>query len=215
MRAFPQKGRWFTSLGRGNMQLLPGVSNTELLVLLTLAPFATTGTAARLGFTGIRTVTRPLFWTGVNAYQEAGDIAAWARGEDMSWQLDVKRRPIATPYMLTGGMFMTGGIPLIIPIPLPYLNFTKTTSSGVGGPGEIPNLHRPPLSMEETGEILSNPSIAVEVPSSPRRSTSKRSRKVVSKCPKGQYWDPQLRMCVRKWTTGEKRAWNRRFAKKG
>ncbi len=89
------------------------------------------------------------------------------------------------------------------------------SSAGGGGPGEIPNLHRPPPSIEEAGEILSNPGIMVEVPSSPRRSTSKRSRKVISKCPKGQYWDPQLRICVRKWTTGEKRAWNRRFAKKG
>lgn len=156
LRAFP-RGAGFRSLGRPNLQLLPYVSNTELLVTLALLPFLATGAAARLGFTGIRLVTRPIFWAGVNAYQEATDIAAWARGEDMSWQLDVKTRPIATPYMLTGGMFITGGIPFIIPIPLPYLNFTRTPSSGGGGPGEIPNIHRPPLTMKETGEILSNP----------------------------------------------------------
>ena len=38
--------------------------------------------------------------------------------------------------------------------------FTPGSSSGGGGPGEIPNLHRPPPSIEETGEILSNPPMA-------------------------------------------------------
>ena len=37
--------------------------------------------------------------------------------------------------------------------------FTPDSSSGVGGPGELPNLHRPPPSIEEAGEILSNPPI--------------------------------------------------------
>jgi len=202
MRAFPQKGRWFTSLGRGNMQLLPGVSNTELLVALSLLPFATTGTAARLGFTGLRLVTRPLFWAGVNVYQEAADLAAWARGEDMSWRWDLKLRPIATPYMLTGGMFMTAGVPLIIPTPFPYLNFRKTPSSGGGGPGGIPNLHRPPLSMKETGEILSDPSLGREVPTSPRRPTSKKAGKRRKSCPPGYRWNG--RRCVKKgWVDSE------------
>jgi hypothetical protein len=155
LRAFPT-GAGFTSLGRGNMQLLPGVSNTELLVILALTPLATTGAAARLGYTGLRLVTRPIFWAGVNAYQEATDIAAWARGEPMSWQLKIKIRPISKLGPLSiPGMY---GIPAI-PVPFPYLDFTKSPSPGVGGPGEIPNLHRPPLSMIETGEILSNPSI--------------------------------------------------------
>lgn len=195
LRAFP-RGAGFSSLGRGNMQLLPYVSNTELLVTLALLPFLVSGAAARLGFMGLRLATRPIFWAGVNAYQEATDIAAWARGEDMSWQVDVKTRPIATPYMLTGGMFMTGGIPLIIPIPLPYLNFTRTPSSGGGGPGEIPNFHHPPLSMKETGEILSNPPIVGEVPSAPRRSTSKKAGKRRKSCPPGYRWNG--RRCVKK-----------------
>ena len=176
LRAFPT-GAGYRSLGRGNLQLLPGITNTQLTVALLLAPLSTTGAAVRVGATGLRLVTRPIFWAGVNAYQEATDLAAWARGEDMSWQWDLKLRPIATPYMLTGGLFMTAGVPLIVAVPLPYLNFTKTPSSGVGGPGEIPNLHRPPLSMKETGEILSNPPTVGEVPSSPRPSSSKKGRK--------------------------------------
>jgi len=195
LRAFPT-GAGFRSLGRGNLQLLPGITNTQLAVALLTAPLlyaaGTAGVATRVGFTGLRLVTRPIFWAGVNAYQEASDIAAWARGEDMSWQWDVKLRPIMTPYMLTGGRFMTPGVPLIAGIPFPYLNFTQTPSSGVGGPGEIPNLHRPPLSMKETGEIISNPSVV---------NGSKPSRKVSSRvkpkrCPKGERWSWRLRRCV-------------------
>ena len=65
---------------------------------------------------------------------------------------------------------------------------------GGGGPAGIPNLHRSPPSIEETGEILSNPPIAGEVPSSPRRSTSKKRRK---KCPKGYVWSKKLQSCIR------------------
>ena len=36
-------------------------------------------------------------------------------------------------------------------------------SSGGGGPGELPNIHRPPPSIEETGEILSNPPLVDEL----------------------------------------------------
>jgi len=70
------------------------------------------------------------------------------------------------------------------------------SSSGGGGPGEIPNLHRPPLSMKETGEILSNPGIVGEVPSSPRPSTSKPAGKRRKSCPPGYRWNG--RRCVRK-----------------
>ena len=71
------------------------------------------------------------------------------------------------------------------------------SSSGGGGPGEIPNLHRPPPSIEETGEILSDPSIAGEVPSSPRRSTSKKSRKKKRKaCPPGYRWSRRAKRCL-------------------
>ena len=74
--------------------------------------------------------------------------------------------------------------------------FTPDSSSGGGGPGEIPNLHRPPPSIEETGEILSNPPIAGEVPSSPRRSSSMRAGKRRKSCPPGYRWDG--RRCVKK-----------------
>ncbi len=74
--------------------------------------------------------------------------------------------------------------------------FTPDSSSGGGGPGEIPNLHRPPPSIEETGEILSNPGIMVEVPSSPRRSSSKKAGKRRKSCPPGYRWNG--RRCVKK-----------------
>ncbi len=74
--------------------------------------------------------------------------------------------------------------------------FTPDSSSGGGGPGEIPNLHRPPPSIEETGEILSNPSIAVEVPSSPRSSSSSKTGKRRKSCPPGYRWNG--RRCVKK-----------------
>ncbi len=69
-------------------------------------------------------------------------------------------------------------------------------SSGGGGPGGLPNLHLPPPSIEETGEILSNPSIMGEVLSSPRRSTSKKAGKRRKSCPPGYRWNGHR--CVKK-----------------
>jgi hypothetical protein len=74
--------------------------------------------------------------------------------------------------------------------------FTPDSSSGGGGPGEIPNLHRYPPSIEETGEILSNPSIVGEVPSSPRSSSSSKTGKRRKSCPPGYRWNG--RRCVKK-----------------
>lgn len=69
-------------------------------------------------------------------------------------------------------------------------------SSGGGGPGESPISTVVPPSIEESGEILSNPGIAVEVPSSPRRSISKKSRKLKEKrCPPGYYWSRTRQRC--------------------
>jgi len=69
--------------------------------------------------------------------------------------------------------------------------------SGGGGPGGLPNLHRPPPSIEEAGEILSNPTVVVEVPSSPRRSTSNKSRKKKRKaCPPGYRWSRRAKRCL-------------------
>jgi len=60
-------------------------------------------------------------------------------------------------------------------------------SSGGGGPGGLPNLHQPPPSIEETGEILSNPSIAGEVRSdfSPTKPTSR------ERCPFHRHRNPR------------------------
>jgi len=74
--------------------------------------------------------------------------------------------------------------------------FTPDSSSGGGGPGEIPNLHRPPPSIEETGEILSNPHIVGEVPSSPMSSSSGMAGKRRKSCPPGYRWNG--RRCVKK-----------------
>jgi len=73
---------------------------------------------------------------------------------------------------------------------------TLDLSSGGGGPGESPISTVVPPSIEETGEILSNPGIAGEVPSAPRPSTSKKAGKRRKSCPPGYRWDG--RRCVRK-----------------
>jgi len=193
MRAFPQKGRWFTSLGRGNMQLLPGVSNTELLVLLAITPLGgpALGVARGVALRGLNIATKPIFWGAVNLYQEATDLAAWMKGEDMSWQLTKKWRPVGHPVFGSWGP----GIPFI-PIPFPYLDFTKSPSSGVGGPGEIPNLHRPPPSIEEIGEILSNPPMAGGKTGSPKP-RARGPKGTLIKCPVGYYWDKRTGRCLK------------------
>ncbi len=127
-------------------------------------------------------VTRPVNWALYNAYSEMGDIADWARGEEMALQPEITARPWMLP----------AGYPVMVPFP--WFDIKAVSSGGGGGPPVIPNLHRPPTSIEETGEILSNPSIMGEVPSSPRRSTSKKSRK--KKCPKGYRRDPRTGKCV-------------------
>jgi len=68
-----------------------------------------------------------------------------------------------------------------------------------GGPGGFPNLHRPSqhLSIEETGEILTNPPVVGQETSSPRSSSSStRSGKRRKSCPPGYRWDG--RRCVKK-----------------
>ncbi len=192
-QAFPRDGLGYTSLGRGNLNLVSFATNRQLamsLVLLGLAgPIgsATKGLALR----GLNVVTKPVFWAGVNAYHEAEDAAAWVRGEDMSWQIGKKMRPIRHPVFGYWGP----GVPAI-PVPFPYLDFSKSPSSGVGGPGEIPNLHRPPPSIEETGEILSNPPMVGQKIGSPRPSTSKKGRKSRKRsCPPGHYWDSKTKKC--------------------
>jgi len=166
-------GIGYTSLGRPNLQLVGFATNRQLaMAAVLLALTGPIGSVARgVVLRGLNLVTKPLFWVGVNAYQEAEDAAAWLRGEDMSWQLSIKWRPFGHPVFGS----WAPGVP-IIPVPFPYLDFTKSPpSSGGGGPGELPTSTTPPPSIEETGEILSDPGHMVEVPSSPRRSTSKKA----------------------------------------
>jgi len=191
LRAFP-RGAGFRSMGRPNLQLLPYVSNTELLWALALAPLVIAGGAVASGSLwfarGVKMVSHPMFWGAVNVYEEGKDIAAWARGEDMSWQLTKKWRPIYGPHPMFG--------PVFFPLPFPYLDFTKSPSSGVEGPGEIPKLPRPPISMEETGEILSKPRAPIEILGSPRSSSSSKTGKRRKSCPPGYRWNG--RRCVKK-----------------
>jgi hypothetical protein len=149
----------------------------------------TSGLVAKSAIRLFNLATKPLFWAGVNVYQEAQDIRSWMRGEDMSWQLDWKGRPIKLHP------FLPPQIGNVIPIAFPYLDFSKSSSSGVGGPGEIPNLHRPP-SIEETGKLITNPPMVGDVASIPSSSTSNKSGKRRKPCPPGYRWNG--RRCVRK-----------------
>jgi len=189
LRAYPT-GAGYKSLGRGNMNLVGFATNRQLAMAVLAIPLIWALGATLWPARAVKVLGNPVFWALHNLYQEAGDVYDWARGEDMSWQLDFKWRPVYGPHPMFG--------PVVLPLPFPYLDFTKTPSSGGGGPGEIPILHRPPPSIEEAGEILSNPGILVEVPSSPRRSTSKKSRKATKKCPKGHYWSKKHRRCLPK-----------------
>jgi len=160
LRAFPSNAGW-RSLGRGNLNLVGFATNEQIAMAITLLPFGgpMTSLARGLAIRGISLVTKPTFWVGVNAFSEAEDAAAYIRGEDMSWQLGHKWRPVVGPHPMFG--------PVMVPLPFPYLDFTKSPSTGGGGPGELPNLHQSPPSIEETGKIISTPPMAGDVPSSP------------------------------------------------
>ncbi len=108
--------------------------------------------------------TSPINWALYNAYREAGDFAHWARGGEMELGVSVTGRPWTTP----GGTLL---------VPFPWLDIQPSQSSGGGGPGGLPNLHQPPPSIEETGEILSNPPMVGGKTGSPK------ARK--KKCPPG------------------------------
>jgi hypothetical protein len=173
-----------------NWNLTGFATNEQLIMALVLLPLAgPLGSLARgLAIRGISLVTKPVFWAGVNVYQETEDLADWIRGEDMSWQLGLKVRPVVGPHPMFG--------PIMVPFPVPYLDFSKSPSSGVGGPGEIPNLHRPPPSIEETGKLITNPTLAGDVASIPSSSSSRKSGKRRKPCPPGYRWNG--RRCVRK-----------------
>ena len=150
LRAFPSNAGW-RSLGRGNLDLFRFATNEQIAMAITLLPFA--GPVASLGrglaIRAISLVTKPVFWVGVNAFEEAEDAAAYIRGEDMSWQLGRKWRPVVGPHPMFG--------PVMVPLPFPYLDFTRSPSSGGGGPGELPTSTTPPPSIEAIGDAISTP----------------------------------------------------------
>jgi hypothetical protein len=166
--------QWVGILGAGAVSLT--VAGKLARPALAVLP----GLSVRVG----SLVTRPINWALYNAYSEMGDISDWARGEEMAFQPEITARPWMLP----------AGYPVMVPFP--WFDIKAVSSGGGGGPPVIPNLHRPPPSIEETGEILSNPSIVVEVPSSPRRSTSKKAGKRRKSCPPGYRWNG--RRCVKK-----------------
>ena len=149
-------------------------------------PLIPLASKAQLGTRFFAFVTRPINWALYNAGSEAGDIYDWSQGKEMGLQPEITARPWVLPT----------GLPVMIPFPWLDIKAVESPSSGGGGPGGIPNLHRPPPSIEETGEILSNPRIAGEVPSSPRPSTSKKAGKRRKSCPPGYRWNG--RRCVKK-----------------
>ena len=150
LTAFPSGPGW-RSLGRGNMNLVGFATNRQIAMAIVLLPFGgLAGSLARgLAIRAISLVTKPMFWVGVNAFEEAEDAAAYIRGEDMSWQLGIKGRPVKGPHPMFG--------PTYIPVPFPYLDFTRSPSSGGGGPGELPASTTPPPSIEVAGGFIVDP----------------------------------------------------------
>lgn len=192
LRAFPSNAGW-RSLGRGNLNLFGFATNEQIALAITLLPFGgpMTSLARGLAIRGISLVTKPVFWVGLNAFEEAEDAAAYIRGEDMSWQLGIKGRLVTGPHPMFG--------PVLIPVPFPYLDFTRSPSSGGGGPGELPTSTTPPPSIEAVGGAISIPAATgpslgqVGKPGGPARSTKRRSR---PRCKPGYRWNGHR--CVRK-----------------
>ena len=150
LTAFPSGPGW-RSVGRGNLNFVGFATNRQIAMALVF--FSSIGPGALLArglaIRGLSLVTKPMFWVGVNAFEEAEDAAAYIRGEDMGWQLGLKGRPVKGPHPLFG--------PTYIPVPFPYLDFTRSPSSGGGGPGELPTSTTPPPSIEEAGGFIVDP----------------------------------------------------------
>ena len=187
LTAFPSGPGW-RSVGRGNLNFVGFATNRQIAMALVF--FSSIGPGALLArglaIRGLSLVTKPMFWVGVNAFEEAEDAAAYIRGEDMGWQLGIKGRPVKGPHPMFG--------PVHIPVPFPYLDFTRSPSSGGGGPGELPTSTNPPPSIEETGGFIADPPLVGDSRlTSTVKSRTKRARK---SCPAGYRWNG--RRCVRK-----------------
>jgi len=136
----------------------------------------------QLGARTVAAATRPVNWGLYNIYSEAGDIYDWSQGKPMGLQPEITARPLRLPV----------GYPIMIPFPWLDIKALPSDSSGGGGPGGLPNLHRPPPSIEEAGEILSNPPMVVDSKPSRKGSSSKKPKR----CPKGKRWSRRLKRCV-------------------
>ena len=186
LAAFPSDAGW-RSVGRGNLDLVGFATNSQIATAIVLLPFGgvASSLARGLAIRAISLATKPLFWVGVNAFEEAEDAAAYIRGEDMSWQLGIKGRPVKGPHPMFG--------PTYIPVPFPYLDFTRSPSSGGGGPGELPTSTTPPPSIEETGSIIEGLSSMGHGEPGVGRKTANGKRR---RCPRGMRWSRRLRRCV-------------------
>ena len=189
LAAFPSDAGW-RSVGRGNLDLVGFATNSQIATAIVLLPFGgvASSLARGLAIRAISLATKPLFWVGVNAFEEAEDAAAYIRGEDMSWQIGIKPRPVRGPHPIFG--------PTYIPVPFPYLDFTRSPSSGGGGPGEIPSSTTPPPSIEETGGFIVDPPLVRDSSKPSMPSASKTKTRKRAKCPPGYRWSRRAKRCL-------------------
>ena len=163
-----------------------GIAGAGALSLTVAGKLARPALAVLSGLSvrGLHFVTRPYVWAGYNAYSEMGDLADWARGEEMGIVPEITARPYLLPT----------GVPIMVPFP--WFDIKAVSSGGGGGPPVIPNLHRPPSSIEENGKTLHeqglDPMVWAGIIYAGARELSKR------RCPKGKRWSRRLRRCVDK-----------------
>jgi hypothetical protein len=86
-------------------------------------------------------VTRPINWALYNAASEMGDAYDWATGKEMGIVPEIAARPWILPT----------GVPVMVPFP--WFDIKAVSSGGGGGPPVIPNLRRPPITIEEKGDL--------------------------------------------------------------
>jgi hypothetical protein len=146
--------------------------------------------------------TSPVNWALYNAYREAGDLAHWARGGEMELGISITGRPWTTP----GGTLI---------VPFLWLDIQPSQSSGGGGPGGLPNLHQPPPSIEETGEILTSAGQIKPTWVPPSKTKSPSRFKKAKYCPRGYYWSRSRRKCLPLEGANDYRRFKRRYRKKG
>ena len=214
MPAFPDRARYWNPRGRSFTMLEAGLF---LALMISLPVIGKRGAPLVLGRAG---VVRGASALG-SAWRTAGFIK---RPIHSTLALRALSRPgsrLSGPIMRTLGWRKKGNMVLLslaavnplenvyyiqkrdwtrlfINYHLPFVGVPiwNSYSSGGDGPSEIPNFHRPPPTIEETGVFLSDPHIAVEIEESPRPSTSKKAGKRRKSCPPGYRWNG--RRCVKK-----------------